>query len=303
MFKAGKNRDGYFTNDEILEQANQAMDILDKDYLDDTHVFFYDNAKTHTARRPDALSAKHMTVKPPKDAASNFLCSVKDSDGAMHKIPMQDGRFLDDTPQSLYFPIGHPQAGLFKGMRIIIQERIDHGSHLPDPTKLLAQCQKFKCAPGQTNCCCCRILFNEPDFVRQKSKLKELVESRGYRMIFYPKFHCEVSFIEQCWGFAKRVYREFPASSAEADLERNVILALNAVPLDSMRRYVTYLSAMTPSPFHAVSFRFSMRSLRFMDAYQRGLTGSQAAWASRKYRGHRTLPDTILAELDKADIV
>ena len=40
-----------------------------------------------------------------------------------------------------------------------------------------------------------------------------------------------------------------------------------------------------------------------MDAYQKGLTGSQAAWASRKYRGHRTLPDTILAELDKANIM
>jgi len=254
MFKAGKNRDGYFTNDEILEQANRAMDILDKDYPDDTHVFFYDNAKTHTVRRPDALSARHMTVKPPKDAASNFLCSVKDSNSAVRKVPMQDGRFLDDTPQSFYFPNGHPQAGLFKGMRIIIQERIDHGSRLPDPTKLLAQCQKFQCAPGQTDCCCRRILFNEPDFVGQKSKLEELIESCGYRMIFYPKFHCEVSFIEQCWGFAKRVYREFPASSAEADLERNVVLALNAVPLDSMRRYVTHLSVMILSLFHVVSF-------------------------------------------------
>ena len=40
-----------------------------------------------------------------------------------------------------------------------------------------------------------------------------------------------------------------------------------------------------------------------MDAYEKGLTGSQAAWASWKNRGHRTLPDTILAELDKANII
>ncbi|KAG1782106.1 hypothetical protein EV702DRAFT_961355 [Suillus placidus] len=45
------------------------------------------------------------------------------------------------------------------------------------------------------------------------------------------------------------------------------------------------------------SYRFSNRSLRFLDAYRKGLNGKQAAWANRKYRGHRTLPDSILQEL------
>ena len=169
---------------------------------------------------------------------------------------MQDGKFVDNTSQSFYFPNGHSQAGLFKGMHMIIQEHIEHGSRLPDPTKLLGQCPKFKCAPGQTNCCCHRILFNQPDFVAQKSKLEELVELHGYRMIFYLKFHCEVSFIEQCWGFTKRVYCEFPASSAEADLEKNVILTLNAVPLDSMRRYVVHSSIIMLSHSHIVPIAY-----------------------------------------------
>ena len=52
-----------------------------------------------------------------------------------------------------------------------------------------------------------------------------------------------------------------------------------------------------------VPCRFSTQSLWFMDAYEKGLTGSQAAWASWKYQGHRTLPDTILAELDNANII
>ena len=188
MFKAGKNRDSYFTNDKILAQANRAMDILDNDYLDDMHVFFYDNAKTHMVRRPDALSTWYMTVKPPKDADSNFLCTVKNPDGTIRKVPMQDGQFLENTPQSFYFPNDHSQAGLFKGMHIIIQECIEHGACLPDPTKLLVQCLKFKCASGQTNCCCRQILFNQPDFVVQKSKLEELVELHGHQMIFYPNF-------------------------------------------------------------------------------------------------------------------
>jgi hypothetical protein len=39
-----------------------------------------------------------------------------------------------------------------------------------------------------------------------------------------------------------------------------------------------------------------------MDAYRKGLTGTQAAWATKKYRGHRVIPNTILAELEKAHI-
>jgi hypothetical protein len=43
------------------------------------------------------------------------------------------------------------------------------------------------------------------------------------------------------------VYCEFPASLAKADLEKNVILTLNAVPLDLMRRYVAHSSIIIPS--------------------------------------------------------
>jgi len=35
-----------------------------------------------------------------------------------------------------------------------------------------------------------------------------------------------------------------------------------------------------------------------MDAYHKGLDGEQAAWAAKKYRGHRVLPSTILEDFD-----
>ncbi|KAF9231466.1 hypothetical protein BU15DRAFT_33204, partial [Melanogaster broomeanus] len=76
-----------------------------------------------------------------------------------------------------------------------------------------------------------------------------------------------------CWGYAKRVYRCYPPSSKDADLEANVIKALNSVPLESIRKFAT-------------------QSHRFMDAYYKGLNGKQAAWA-KKYRSHRVLPATI----------
>jgi hypothetical protein len=49
--------------------------------------------------------------------------------------------------------------------------------------------------------------------------------------------------------------------------------------------------------------RFAIRSRRFMDAYHKGLSGSQAAWAAKKYRGHRVLPSSILAELNAKKIM
>ncbi|KAJ7753133.1 hypothetical protein DFH07DRAFT_744590 [Mycena maculata] len=46
--------------------------------------------------------------------------------------------------------------------------------------------------------------------------------------------------------------------------------------------------------------RFANRSERFMHAYSVGLTGSQAAWAARKYRGHRTVPTHIMDDMEAA---
>ncbi|KAF8811239.1 hypothetical protein BYT27DRAFT_6460459 [Phlegmacium glaucopus] len=73
-------------------------------------------------------------------------------------------------------------------------------------------------------------------------------------------------------------------SSREDRLWKNTITALEYIPLSMMRN-------------------FSNRSLRFMDAYSRGLNGQQAAWGSRKYHGHRVLLNDIMEELGKEGII
>ncbi|KAJ6552142.1 hypothetical protein B0H10DRAFT_2242245 [Mycena sp. CBHHK59/15] len=116
-FWPGGKRDGYYTTDKILGHAAEAMDILDETRPDECHVFAYDNATTHTAQPPNGLSARRMVVKPltERSKKTNFLCTMNTVNGVQY-VHMRNGKFADGTPQLLYFPDGHPQAGIFKGM-------------------------------------------------------------------------------------------------------------------------------------------------------------------------------------------
>ena len=118
---------------------------------------------------------------------------------------------------------------------------------------------------------------DQDDFKEQKSLLQELYENAGHLCLYYPKFHCELNFIEQYWGNAKFRYRETPLTTNDNEMIKNMWDCLDAVPVESIRSY-------------------SIRSCRFMDGYRAGLDGPQAAWACRKYHGHRTLPPDALWE-------
>jgi hypothetical protein len=80
------------------------------------------------------------------------------------------------------------------------------------------------------------MLYNGPDFVGVKSRLELACEACGFHAIFFPKFHCELDFIEQCWGYSKRIYCKLPASSKEVDLKWNVLQSLDSVPLLAIRQ-------------------------------------------------------------------
>ncbi|KAF9034781.1 hypothetical protein BJ165DRAFT_1562954, partial [Panaeolus papilionaceus] len=45
------------------------------------------------------------------------------------------------------------------------------------------------------------------------------------------------------------------------------------------------------------------RALRHTDAYRKGLSGPQAAYASKKYCGHQVLPAEILKECEDAGVL
>jgi hypothetical protein len=145
---------------------------------------------------------------------------------------MRHGHLPSGDVQLFYFPDDHPSMpGWFKGMEHIIQER-----GLWPEGGLHAQCPNFRCPPGRTNCCCRRLLFSQPDFINQKSQLQELVESRGHLCDFYPKYHCELNFIEQYWGAAKLRFRSMERATTLEKMEKQVKSSLDDVPLLQIRR-------------------------------------------------------------------
>ncbi len=56
---------------------------------------------------------------------------------------------------------------------------------------------------AQENCCAWYTLSQEPDFKSQRELLREIVENKGHQIIYYPKYHCELNFIEKIWGYIK----------------------------------------------------------------------------------------------------
>ena len=109
---------------------------------------------------------------------------------------------------------------------------------------------------GPLTCCARHILATQDDFKNQKPLLQELIEARGHKVIFYPKFHCELNYIEMYWGAAKRYVRQH-CNYTWKGLQENVPNAFDSIPLKQIRKY-------------------AMRASRFMDCYRKGLTVLQA---------------------------
>ena len=147
---------------------------------------------------------------------------------------MRDGKLPTGEAQSFYFPDEHPtMPGWFKGMEVIIRER---GLWPAEGPSLLVQCANFRCPPGRTDCCCRRLLFTQPNFLDQKSHLQEFIKRRGHLCDFYPKYHCELNFIEQYWGAAKLRFRVAGRAKTIEEMERKVVACLDDVPLLQIRR-------------------------------------------------------------------
>jgi hypothetical protein len=118
--RPGKKRDGYFSSEDIEEQAITACTLGNARWPDFDHIFIYDNATTHCKRSAGALSARSMPkgisgtqTGKNKNPDMNFLVPINklnedgscmyDTHGTLLKenIQMTGACFADGTAQDL----------------------------------------------------------------------------------------------------------------------------------------------------------------------------------------------------------
>ena len=136
-------------------------------------------------------------------------------------------------------------------------------------------CRQHDPPDDNLTCCARRVLSDCPDFQEDCCWLEETLKARNHKLIFFPKFHCELNFIEMIWGYAKARLRagcEFNFKWLEAQLPT----VLDSIPLSFFRST-------------------SRHCFRYMDSYRYDLTPAARLYAMKKFRGHRMIPRESLA--------
>lgn len=180
--------------------------------------------------------------------------------------------------------------GKQKGVRQILFERKKHRN---DQVHLLnLQCNFCKknsdaereefIANGTLNpkCCANYVLAHEPGFLAQEEWLTQVVHEPGFEIIFYPKYHCELNYIEMIWGWAKSYHRRTCTHNYKDLKERLPKTFDDLLDVSFVRKVFQHC-------------------LRFMSGYRQNLEDPLSDYAMRKYASHRVLPIVVAEELLK----
>ncbi len=122
-------------------------------------------------------------------------------------------------------------------------------------------------------CCARYCLMNEPDFLEQREWIREVIENRVHYIIYYPKYHCELNFIERIWGYMKaRIRKE--CDYIFAGLKARIPLVITSLKISFIRKVVRSY-------------------FRFMKCCENDLEGGLLEYVSKQYRSHRRIPDEV----------
>ncbi|CZT07045.1 uncharacterized protein RAG0_12651 [Rhynchosporium agropyri] len=230
-------------------------------------VFIFDQSSAHASKGVGALNAFDMNLTeggaPEPQKATYFPPDINT------RREMGDGAGAIDTPQELNWVRGTKTLRDKNNLSILDTKGKKQKVPKLVPRGIKTILIERGCFPAKKTIakCSARILASHKDFYEQKSALEELLEARGHKCLFLPKFHCELNPIEMYWAYSSR------------RLNKSAWIRFNSCPTDTIRRYIN-------------------RAFRFIDAYRKGLSVKQAAWCVKKQSGHRSISEKWMKEFD-----
>ena len=236
IFKFGAQGDGYWNNELFIKQVKTAMKIAE---------FKYPKAQNTLVFLFDQSSG-HCAY------ADDALIAHKMNVSNGGKQPFMRETYWDGEPQKLITASGEQW-----GLKTLLEKRKVNVTGLKKEEMI-------------------KIVQEMRDFKYQKTKVEELILSRGHRVMFIPKFHCELNPIERVWCHAKQ-YTRTHCDYSFPNLEKIVDTALDSVSIDLIRKY--------------------FRKVReYHRAYREGNTlGKEMQTILKRYKSHRRVP--LSAEL------
>lgn len=258
-------KDNYWTGEKLVKQVvDVALPIFRYAFPGCRGLWAFDNATNHSSYHPQALVASRMNLSPGGGQA-------RMREGFDHNRQL---------PQAMIFTDNHKDfelRGKPKGVQHVLQERGLWRYWRSDGGRFLLECPTSKGRTGcpdvmpEGGCCGRRLLSEQRDFCEQKGWLEQELEMAHQELIFYPKFHCELNFIERFWCSAKYYTRENCQYSLEG-LREVVPAAMRHVSPASINRYYNHCS-------------------RTIDAYASGHDYGTKAFKEQVYKGHRQVTD------------
>ena len=198
ILKYGAEQEGYWNSNRFMEQVKIVADIATHKYPVDklSIVWLFDQSSGHCAYEDSALNLRRMNVNP-GGKQPKMRTTTNPLTGRLQPL-------VDD-------------AGIPKGMHQVLRESgvNTEGMKAEDMHKIL----------GSHN-----------DFKFEKTRVENFLHQKGHRVLFIPKYHCELNPIKRVWGEAKRFTRKH-CNYTFPQLERTVEPALDSVNVQLIRKY------------------------------------------------------------------
>ena len=196
VFKFGSQGDGYWNNELFINQVKSAISIAEFKYPKEQNTIMF------------------------LFDQSSGHCAYADDALVAHRMNVSDGGkqpFLRDTIWDGKLQKLVTEEGIQKGFKSLLEERGVNTAKLKKDEMI-------------------KIVEEMRDFKFQKTKVEEMILSKGHRVMFIPKFHCELNPIERVWCHAKQ-YTRTHCDYTFAGLEKTIDAALNSMTVELVRKY------------------------------------------------------------------